>query len=546
MGILTKIFGGASAATSGTSTTSSTSATSATAAPVTPGAATSATSSANSTLASATSILSSLSSSTNSSTSSSTSSTTSSTAPNPVQEALDSLLKQDNVEKLWKEQITDSNILYRIIGIFVYLFKKGDAEKQDATAIQVRNQSHLVAKLVGERFLTSEEAQKLGASAVAFNDPAKQNEYAAMKLLTENALDDFYKTFKTRVSQLGINENDAKFGIISTAAIELLKSDGKQIGRSLFGLSELNNKYSSILLEKKMETTVESFNSRIFDDMINGLASQPLDKITSDTFKAKTVMICKFFNKANIVEVEARIRQAIVAKHNGAFEALIQALTNATPTDACFVERKDALKTDLIKEKVKLEAKRTELCGTDGFNGTINAATLKLQEKLAAMNAAEAALTVSLNAISSGATGAGDRAAKLAFVLNLLAANSAATNGATLGGGVTIETLRTQATTLQTAIAAYEAAEIELKKLTDELGAMGLTVGPGLYGRQNDVIAALEEPALEQEVKAQLTKAVDYYNQLKLNVDDANKQQRYTDLHRVIGAYKDVNGQFEV
>jgi hypothetical protein len=78
----------------------------------------------------------------------------------------------------------------------------------------------------------------------------------------------------------------------------------------------------------KTSTILEQFNELLFNIMVNEFASQPLEAITIESFKAKAAQIKHFFSEVEFVYIGTMMIDAIQEKHRLSLSQVEQVLRN--------------------------------------------------------------------------------------------------------------------------------------------------------------------------------------------------------------------------
>lgn len=451
----------------------------------------------------------------------------------PIDAALAAMLKHNNVATLWEENVTKaSNIITKLFGLISYYWNESDAIKKDKVACDFQSKATDLVKAVADRTLNQEESTKLGLSPVRFSNGKAQALDGQLKIDADNKLNEFYSVFKQRVAQLGSTESSENYGVYAAAAEKLITnlSKSKEV---LPGLK------APATLPIRIETTTNGFKSRILDDMINSFADQPLDAITIDGYKAKVALIKGYFLKNDTIEIEAKLRQQIIAKHDTTqFDGILTALSDPAANNPKVAEIRTAQKTKLTEKKAALEVDIKAMRGDNGFNGTIHTASEKKRIAQEAMGQSEAALRVALGAFQNVAGSNIDQL--LTLVTQFLAAPTTTTAAPTSTTAVNVAALQGLLIDLQTKKQAFEAANKELTDLTTKFNQMVTyaagtdTVNGGDLKATND---NLVDAALDASASAEAGKLVQFYTELGRSVEDNStaRSNAYGQLRGIIG-----------
>lgn len=191
----------------------------------------------------------------------------------------------------------------------------------------------------------------------------------------------FYKSFKKRLKEFGLEFPDETSIRFSVMALEYFITE--------FGKGEVEQ--SPLIREKNNSLSLEVYNS-VLDEIIRNYAVE-INAITVASFKEKIRFISRYFTSLPIPNIEAFMRQAIKLRGRPENEqqqrtAEIESMRLQfvdMPEDAPrFKAILQTIKANLEHRQSELEALRLELCGWNGFNGTINEA---YQARICAENA---------------------------------------------------------------------------------------------------------------------------------------------------------------
>lgn len=451
----------------------------------------------------------------------------STTSADPVTVALNKLSKTA-VANLWEEKVTSAPWYTKLFGLIGYLWNKSTAaaaDKQFGATIQKFNTAATeLVQSVARRAFTPEEAAAFGVNPVQFNNTNEQLLQAQCISDAKNKLEAFYSVFKERVAQLDVNENDTNgLGIYAAAAQKAINdlSESKKV------LPDL--KYPATF-STKIQTTLQEFNGRIFDDMVNAYANQPIANITIGNFKQKVALIKGFFSAIDNVDIEAKLRQAIKRTHHtDALDAIRDEFTNAAADAPRFVEAKTQIEAKLNADKLALQGKLDELRGPNGWNGTIDAAFQARQQAEAAMNQAFTALIVAFQQPANNVD-QNDQARTIALITQFLdtAKTSGLTNIANLQQLLT--DYNQKAVDFQAKKQAHEAKLAELAEIAQYDNTGNMTAG-----KIFDIDANLQPAAVDAAARAETRKNASFYTELNLVVGENNKVARSQALNRILG-----------
>jgi hypothetical protein len=446
----------------------------------------------------------------------------------PVTAAINKLSKTA-IANLWEEKVTNAPWYAKLFGLISYAWNRSTAaaaDKQFGPTIEIFNKASAeLVKAVAERRFTPQEAVQLNLPALQFTDANNQTAYAQLNLNADQKLQEFYDIFKKRITQLNINENSADFGIYAGAAQKIIDD----LSKSQELAAKLQNPAT---LGTKIETTKQGFNGKIFDDMTKAYADQAIGNITIDSFKQKAALIKGFFNAIDNVDIEAKMRQAIKAKHDtNAFDTIRAEFSNPAADAPRLVSAKAAIQTKLTAERTQLQTELDALRGNNGWNGTVNTAYQELQTAQREMDQAYNALVLSLNAF--GGINANDRNGTIQFITQFLAAGNAASTGITNVAGIQtlLQTYTTKVQAFETKRTAHAALVTRLSEIAQyQNGTTNLS-----GGRLFQIDANLVPNAVEAAARAENGKVANFYNELNLIVGENNKTARSQSLHRIIG-----------
>jgi hypothetical protein len=242
-----------------------------------------------------------------------------------------------------------------------------------------KEQTALV-KAVGLRGLTQAEVRQKGFSVIIFNTIDSQDKAFEKTIEAERAEQKFYKVFRERCDQLGIQPSDFDFGVYAKAAMDGLIQESQTKETSCFKIfccccaEEENYEVNSV----KMDTTITNFSERVFKDMVNDYANKSAEFITPDSFVKQSQFIQGFFPENSLVVIEASLRQALRLKHEGSFIKISEKYLNPSYDNRKVVDTAQRLAQMFRSEEMAIGAELAELRGPTGWNGTMNAAQEKM------------------------------------------------------------------------------------------------------------------------------------------------------------------------
>lgn len=451
-------------------------------------------------------------------------------------EAAVSKLSRTAVDNLWEDNVTKAAWYAKIYGLFCYAWNRSEAVKKDeqfgATINEFNNATVDLVKKVFNRSIRPAEATALGIAPLQFNNSTDQLKYVEFDQQAEKALEAFYELFKKRVAQEGINDLNLKvkeYGVFSAAAQKIIQdgSNSKEL---------LSNSHYPHAVPTKIATTIHGFNHKIFNDMVNGYASQPLADITVDSFQQRSNLIKGFFpsiketQNASQIEIETQMRKAIKKKYNTTeFDKIIAEYTNPAVNAPRFITAKSKLQDALNTEKTSLEAELAVLRGTNGFNGTLNTAHGEMTTAEAEKNAAFTALLVAFN--NQVAVNANDQAATVAAIAAFLVANPAAN-----GLPVTVGNLQALVTAYNDKAAVFKTKKEAFDKLDarrKEIAEYAFGSNVPNAGRLHVVTTSLQDAALTNAARFEMARMADFYRELNTDITDYTGQQRSPALHAI-------------
>jgi hypothetical protein len=436
-------------------------------------------------------------------------------------------LSQTAVNNLWKKIVSDAHFLMKYSGIAViqyYLFSGRSAAVEEdaahgATIKDFNKKSTELVDAVGLRFLTQNEADKAGIPPLKFYNAKHQSDYDKVKGDAETKLKEFYDVFKTRVSQIGVDHNSRDYGIYAAAAQKLIE---KRFQKS----TESEVKKHPAHFALKIKTAQGEFNGKIFDDMADAYGKQAIGDITIESFQKKAALIHGFFPQLKAVDIEAKLREAIKAKHvtpeDNALEKIRGefACTDTTgPTAARFLAAKTAKETELRAKKTALEAEYYALRGTDAALaaarrvqghewqagcGTMHAASLEMQAAGALVDTAKAEYVTQRGQFPGQHTANDDTS----VLLGLADADPRLV--------ATKADLRTKFDAFEVKRKAFEALCTRFAKIAHYAENSERRDGGELF----DVEANLDPTAIERSARAETSRKAAFYNELNQDVAD--------------------------
>jgi hypothetical protein len=442
-----------------------------------------------------------------------------------IETALNSLLRCDNVETLYATKVTNAPWYTKLFGLISYAWNKKAALEQDKVATNFSNAATVLTKSVAFRYLSEQER---GTTRVQYNDDTQADNYVALETQANTSLQEFHAAFKARITSLNVNESSAAFGKYTAAAQKLIRNLGKDFQ---FQGNQQKQLAEKIKMGIKIDTTVESFNKKVFTDMVETFARQPLVNISIDGFKNQVALLKRYFNLNDQADVEAKLRLAIKANHD---TLEIQNLSGAyanpdNATNTYFTAFRQVQQAVLTPTRDALEAERRRLCGPNGNDGEIDVA-------YRAQQAAQTVVTNAGNALSNTlATALGNAnalsvASAVTFVTNLVNANAVV-------GGVPVSTFRTLIAELETANAALTVATQAFNDKVARLAVIAQYDNQGAIvgGELNEANANLQDTALDSFAGNQANRVANFYAELNEAITDANRQARCLALNAIIG-----------
>lgn len=295
---------------------------------------------------------------------------------------LDYNLSTTHYEKAWKKLVTDAHHIYKIAGLFKYIWQTITASterKLYASTVEDYNAKALaVVQAVAARHLDASEQKKIadengieGSSFVHLTLSADAADEEASKVkIVNKALKEFYAVFKKRCEQLHITDN---FDLAILAAEKKLKDIAKS-QQFLSNLSEQQIKLAPTLSEK-LTTTIGLFDNNVYADVIQSVASKPVETLTPGSYENDLSRLEKQFPKKN---VQSDLDKAIAENHKEALEALAEKYRT---NDKTVIEPiRTRLQAKLAAEEKALQAEVAALRGTDDRKGEIQLASENLEK----------------------------------------------------------------------------------------------------------------------------------------------------------------------
>jgi hypothetical protein len=457
------------------------------------------------------------------------------TAPvNPVAAALTALLRHDNVEKLWKENVTDAPWYKSFFGRIYYFFNKSTALEKDRVAIDFENKARELVVAVANRRLTKDEARENGIPSVKFSNTNDQMAYFGFQKKAEKALNDFYAVFKARVTQINTNNGlapNTNYVVYAAAAQNLLTDlQNKALANSKSEFS-LKLEYPEAF-EYKMGNTKLEFDLKIFNDMVTDFAKSPIDHISVEIYKAKFKELREFFPNLDKVEVDYRLRQAIKNNHSAADIAdAIETYSNPNRLRTLQAELENAERTALADRLTSLEAELLALCGPTGFDGELN--QISNAYLPAAINAENAARSDLVSARLASGESVRAAATSTDALTASRVARSANENDAILRCEAALENAINERVRLEQLFDAKRARLNELATFDQHGQVNGGLVFDARRG-------AIDQDAIDARIvsmRAEARTLVDFYTELnnELSDDSDDKVERFRAMRDIIG-----------
>ena len=323
-------------------------------------------------------------------------------------------------------------------------------------------------------------------------------EQLSRAIIAEQDFEVFYRSFKNKMSSLGISLNSDAF-FTYYRAIHRHFQDCMELLRDTLRLA-------------KCRTELEKFSKKIFHDILNAFASQPLVDLTIDGYKA-TVDLIKKYSFLDSADIEMELRTAIKEHHHSdEFSSSISGYTipgRVASRVPQFVEARERMLRD---EKHRLELELSVMRGPNGFDGEINAAYL---EKFAA----EAVSNQAVNEFND-------------LRSDLIVGDIVEIMAMQIGPQLTSLIQAQQA--VRAAMEAREAPTRRFTTLMTRFEEIAVFNGHGelIDGRLGTIYAELA--TLEEAARKEIIKIAEFYIELYRPITEYNKAQRFANMHSII------------
>jgi hypothetical protein len=152
-----------------------------------------------------------------------------------------------------------------------------------------------VSEAVLRRALTPVEVHQIGIPRTTFSSPISQTPSDEYSIASER-LEELFNGFKQYFNQLKVEGKEAKLGMYVCALTKLITGS---IGKD--GVARL-----------KARTTVNDFQEKLFNDLINSYAKQSPETITLESYNAKVDQINELFQKISRSKIESELQKALI------------------------------------------------------------------------------------------------------------------------------------------------------------------------------------------------------------------------------------------
>lgn len=297
--------------------------------------------------------------------------------------------KTTKVFALWKTKVTDASffVKYSGIGVISYFWNRSEAVKADQAAqdsmVEFNASLKLCVEAISKQDLNPETAKVAGVGFVVFDNTKDQNVSYSKATNSSDMQKKFYEVFKKRCTYIGVAEHSFEFFICAKAAAHRMETQLTvlgQMGKVPFMPTSKDN----------LNTSVNSFNRRIFEDVITAFASLSLDTLTHASFFKKAQELKEFYPAISSVDIEHALRLALKQKHEGAFATLADEYASTAANNPRIETLKQHIVDGLNVEKAAMERRVAELRNTGwGSESLLNTSGLRYhtaETNLAAAN----------------------------------------------------------------------------------------------------------------------------------------------------------------
>lgn len=424
------------------------------------------------------------------------------------------LVERTNLKDLWKTKVTDQpKLLGRVTGFFSYLWNKSNAITQDGTADNLKKAAALAVDALARRSFIQDESPNYVLTA----HPTEVSRLDTLVEQADAALETFYSAFRERVFYLGLQSEDSYFNY-ATAAIQLLEDVRRSKYNNMNSYSAKTRVRDQELLTK-MPTMNRSFINKIVDKEILAGYKTSLESITPNSFKAKVSSYTAFTNCLTTIclmpltpaKIEEEIRTKIKSWHSAeAIDGLRTEYANASKDNPRVIAIISDITRGLPEEQERLNRELAEYRGSNGFNGTFDAASKAVSHAGAELNRV---LTVLRERVLAEGTSASNE--DLEAIVN---------GNTTLGQDV-----RNARQALAAAQAEYDRIAARFPVIAQYRPDSNELKG----GRLFDVNAEIAQASINARIEA--NKRAQFYNELNVVVNNDNRETSSRSLHAIIG-----------
>ena len=210
-----------------------------------------------------------------------------------------------------------------------------------------------LVEALAQRPLTPREAEAADARVSQYENAEEQSKAAAATLRAKKAQEQFYQAFKKDCAELNVYPDDVdNYAFCAVHAITGLR---EAVGSVNAGQQRL-----------KLPTAERYFDQRVFKDMVESFANQPIEAITIDSVKQQATSIARYFPDIYIKDIKDYMQKQIGHAHGQAFAQLANEFLDPSEHNPRVAAISEQLKVKLEAEQKALEAEFELLRQGDG------------------------------------------------------------------------------------------------------------------------------------------------------------------------------------
>ncbi|GEM_PF-3622016 len=209
--------------------------------------------------------------------------------------------------------------------------------------------------------LNDSETRQLGLSPIQYISPREQRQNAAYLRYAEKIEDKFFALCKKKCPEITVADFHSMADVMLQRLIKIVRSSFHSVADMIHRKFTNQTEYTECLgcpscckpiarkFYSKLETVSKNFLEKAYLDSALTYASQPLEKITPISFKAKVAELQAHFPHHSSCDIETCLRQAIKTSHGDGILKLANIYVD--PNYPQSITLKMALQTELENSK---------------------------------------------------------------------------------------------------------------------------------------------------------------------------------------------------